>query len=192
MTQERPIRIGVVGIGGIAQHQHIPGYLRCPNVEPAALWDIISMDAGVIDGTEEWESHLEELLAEMRSGRATYAYSEELVDGLLEFIRQIAKSLHAVQKARTWRDTTGLLAGAVDSFMERLVDGFRRVATALGTERQQFAIQGVDVFGKIEELRDIGITNVAEADQPHSHNGIGVIFHDLVSNGPDFLFCAGD
>lgn len=40
MENQNPIRIGIVGVGGIAQHMHIPGYLRCPNVEITALCDI--------------------------------------------------------------------------------------------------------------------------------------------------------
>jgi predicted dehydrogenase len=41
MTGYQPIRIGIVGLGGIARHQHIPGYLRrCENVEITALCDI--------------------------------------------------------------------------------------------------------------------------------------------------------
>jgi predicted dehydrogenase len=41
MTETRQIRIGIVGVGGIAQNQHIPGYLRrCQDVEIVALCDI--------------------------------------------------------------------------------------------------------------------------------------------------------
>jgi len=40
MTKQRTIRVGVVGVGGIAQSQHIPGYLRCQDVEIAALCDV--------------------------------------------------------------------------------------------------------------------------------------------------------
>ncbi|MCB0109371.1 MAG: Gfo/Idh/MocA family oxidoreductase, partial [Caldilineaceae bacterium] len=34
------IRVGLVGCGGIAQSQHLPGYLRTENVEIAALCDV--------------------------------------------------------------------------------------------------------------------------------------------------------
>lgn len=37
---KRNIRVGIVGCGGIAQSQHIPGYLRTENVEIAALCDV--------------------------------------------------------------------------------------------------------------------------------------------------------
>ncbi|MEZ4713939.1 MAG: Gfo/Idh/MocA family oxidoreductase [Caldilineaceae bacterium] len=37
---EKTIRVGVVGCGGIAQSQHIPGYVRTANVEVAALCDV--------------------------------------------------------------------------------------------------------------------------------------------------------
>ncbi len=41
MEKTQRIRVGIVGVGGIAQHQHIPGYLRrCENVEIAALCDV--------------------------------------------------------------------------------------------------------------------------------------------------------
>ncbi|MBV7334346.1 Gfo/Idh/MocA family oxidoreductase [Chloroflexi bacterium TSY] len=40
MKGQETIRVGVVGSGGIAQNQHIPGYLRCENVEITALCDI--------------------------------------------------------------------------------------------------------------------------------------------------------
>ncbi|MCB0060645.1 MAG: Gfo/Idh/MocA family oxidoreductase [Caldilineaceae bacterium] len=37
---QQTIRVGIVGCGGIAQGQHIPGYLRTANVEIAALCDV--------------------------------------------------------------------------------------------------------------------------------------------------------
>lgn len=41
MNNREAIRIGIVGIGGIAQYQHIPGYLRqCEGVEITALCDV--------------------------------------------------------------------------------------------------------------------------------------------------------
>jgi predicted dehydrogenase len=36
----RKIHVGIVGVGGIAQHQHLPGYFRCEDVEITALCDI--------------------------------------------------------------------------------------------------------------------------------------------------------
>lgn len=36
----RPLRVGIVGLGGIARGQHIPGYHLCPDVEIAALCDV--------------------------------------------------------------------------------------------------------------------------------------------------------
>lgn len=40
MTEPVPLRVGLVGIGGIARGQHIPGYALCENVEIAALCDV--------------------------------------------------------------------------------------------------------------------------------------------------------
>ncbi|MEZ4677576.1 MAG: Gfo/Idh/MocA family oxidoreductase [Caldilineaceae bacterium] len=37
---KKKIRVGIVGCGGIAQSQHIPGYLRTENVEIVALCDV--------------------------------------------------------------------------------------------------------------------------------------------------------
>lgn len=39
MTDHAPIRVGIVGLGGIARGQHIPGYALCENVELAAFCD---------------------------------------------------------------------------------------------------------------------------------------------------------
>jgi predicted dehydrogenase len=39
MTRSRKIRVGLVGLGGIARGQHIPGYKLCDNVELAAFCD---------------------------------------------------------------------------------------------------------------------------------------------------------
>lgn len=40
MVQPAPLRVGLVGLGGIARSQHIPGYALCENVEIAALCDV--------------------------------------------------------------------------------------------------------------------------------------------------------
>jgi len=39
MTVDK-VRVGIVGLGGIARGQHIPGYLLCENVELAAFCDL--------------------------------------------------------------------------------------------------------------------------------------------------------
>lgn len=40
MTQSETLRVGLVGLGGIARGQHLPGYLLCDNVELAAFCDV--------------------------------------------------------------------------------------------------------------------------------------------------------
>lgn len=40
MASTDPIRVGIVGLGGIARAQHVPGYLMCDGVEIAALCDL--------------------------------------------------------------------------------------------------------------------------------------------------------
>jgi predicted dehydrogenase len=40
MTQPKTVRVGLVGLGGIARGQHIPGYKLCDNVELAAFCDV--------------------------------------------------------------------------------------------------------------------------------------------------------
>lgn len=40
MKPQETIQVGLVGSGGIAQNQHIPGYLRCENIKIAALSDV--------------------------------------------------------------------------------------------------------------------------------------------------------
>ena len=40
MAGAEPIRVGIVGLGGIARAQHVPGYLMCDGVEIAALCDL--------------------------------------------------------------------------------------------------------------------------------------------------------
>jgi predicted dehydrogenase len=40
MTQPKTLRVGLVGLGGIARGQHLPGYLLCDNVELAAFCDV--------------------------------------------------------------------------------------------------------------------------------------------------------
>ncbi|MCB0124204.1 MAG: Gfo/Idh/MocA family oxidoreductase [Caldilineaceae bacterium] len=60
------IRVGLVGCGGIAQSQHLPGYLRTENVEIAALCDV---NATLLHRVAEqysvtaWYSDYRELLA---------------------------------------------------------------------------------------------------------------------------------
>jgi predicted dehydrogenase len=36
----KPLRVGIVGTGGIAVNHHVPNFLRCPNVEVVAACDI--------------------------------------------------------------------------------------------------------------------------------------------------------
>jgi len=40
VSKDRKIRVGIVGAGGIATGQHIPGYLKCDSVEVLAVCDI--------------------------------------------------------------------------------------------------------------------------------------------------------
>jgi predicted dehydrogenase len=40
MTEEKTIRVGIIGVGGIARGQHIPGYLLSDDVEILALCDV--------------------------------------------------------------------------------------------------------------------------------------------------------
>ena len=35
----RPLRVGVIGAGGIARHQHIPSYNRCDGIDIVAVCD---------------------------------------------------------------------------------------------------------------------------------------------------------
>ena len=46
MTDAKTIRVGLVGLGGIARGQHIPGYELCDNVELAAFCDV---DEGTLE-----------------------------------------------------------------------------------------------------------------------------------------------
>jgi predicted dehydrogenase len=63
MKETKSIRIGIVGVGGIARYQHIPGYLRrCENVEIGALCDLdderlksVSEEYGISTCTTDYE-----------------------------------------------------------------------------------------------------------------------------------------
>jgi ATP-dependent helicase/DNAse subunit B len=79
----------------------------------AALWDLISMDAGIVEGQDEWESHLEELLKELKAGRRSGPYKAEDVNELLSFVRRLAKSLGAIQRSVSWADIAKHLTTAL-------------------------------------------------------------------------------
>lgn len=40
MASPETLRVGIIGVGGIAQHYHIPSYLACENVEVVAACDV--------------------------------------------------------------------------------------------------------------------------------------------------------
>ena len=66
MTDKGRLRVGVVGVGGIARGQHIPGYLRCSNVELAMFCDANEaslQDAGKRYGVSNLTTDYRELVA---------------------------------------------------------------------------------------------------------------------------------
>lgn len=61
MTEQTPLRVGIVGLGGIARAQHVPGYLASKHVEIAALCDVnedalqaVGAELGVETLTTDW------------------------------------------------------------------------------------------------------------------------------------------
>lgn len=65
MTHSRTVRVGIVGLGGIARGQHIPGYLLCENVELAAFCDVnkeVLQAAGAAYGVSRLTTDYHELV----------------------------------------------------------------------------------------------------------------------------------
>ncbi len=85
--------------------------------DPAAIWDIVSMDSGIVDGRDGWKTHLAETLIAVRAGGAAQ-YDERDVRSLIEFFQHLERSLSSIQKAKTWSDKAKALAEALTSLIE--------------------------------------------------------------------------
>ncbi|MGC9347608.1 MAG: Gfo/Idh/MocA family protein [Anaerolineae bacterium] len=67
MTERKKLRVGIIGVGGIARGQHIPGYLLCDDVELTAFCDADEdalESAGAQYGVSRLTSDYQELLAD--------------------------------------------------------------------------------------------------------------------------------
>jgi RecB family exonuclease len=94
-------------------------YPKGVDPDPVTLWDIVTMDAGIVEGKEEWEEHLPALLAELKMpGARPKPYTTGTIEALIKFSKHLIKSLAAVEKAPTWTDVVAALIDAYTSLIE--------------------------------------------------------------------------
>jgi ATP-dependent helicase/nuclease subunit B len=91
-----------------------------------SLWDVISMDAGVVGGTDEWlnrlRRHCDDLERERKDpespGRRPSQEKVEAARSLCRFIERLVALLAEVLNGQTWTDKTDALVDAFSSLVE--------------------------------------------------------------------------
>jgi superfamily I DNA/RNA helicase len=87
--------------------------------DPATLWDLVTMDAGIVGGKDDWIERLRDLKAARNlPGSKPRPYTTETIDALSKFARHLIKSLEAVAETATWSDMVTALVAAYASFIE--------------------------------------------------------------------------
>ncbi|MFH1314373.1 MAG: PD-(D/E)XK nuclease family protein [Candidatus Eisenbacteria bacterium] len=99
---------------------------------PAPLWDVISMEAGVVGGADEWLARLKRHCRELREEHDQDDREESTSPGspqsrsriiaaesLCEFIDKVIAGLTAVKDGHTWTDKT---VGLIDAFSNLVED----------------------------------------------------------------------
>lgn len=86
--------------------------------DPVTLWDLVTMDAGIVAGRDDWVERLRDLKAARNlPGARPRPYTPETIDALIKFAGHLIKSLEAVERATTWTDMVAALIAAYASFI---------------------------------------------------------------------------
>ncbi len=93
---------------------------------PVSLWDTISMEAGVVGGTDEWMSRLKHHCSDLEREREGLEPSRrrpsrekiEAAKSFCEFIENVVTLLTAVRDGRTWTEKTAGLIDALSNIVE--------------------------------------------------------------------------
>jgi superfamily I DNA/RNA helicase/RecB family exonuclease len=94
---------------------------------PTSLWDVISMEAGVVGGTDEWLSRLKRHCSDLGQERKESESSRsrpsrektEAARSLCEFIEKVVSLLTTVRDGYTWTQKT---LGLIDAFSKIVED----------------------------------------------------------------------
>jgi ATP-dependent helicase/DNAse subunit B len=94
-------------------------YGKGEDVKPVTLWDLITMDAGIVEGKGEWDSHLGELLKQQEVSQARgRLYTNEAIRALIKFSNHLIKALTSLREATTWSEMVSRLLSAYTSLVE--------------------------------------------------------------------------
>jgi ATP-dependent helicase/nuclease subunit B len=131
-----------------------------------SLWDVISMEAGIVGGADEWLTRLERYCRELDEA---HAESEppagrpprariEAARSLREFMEKVIGCLTAVQDGRTWTEKTSKLieafsdlveddehTGAIKRALEQIEDLDELGTAVSGEEFYRFAAEALNV-----------------------------------------------
>ena len=117
--------------------------------DPVTLWDVVTMDAGIVEGREEWTHHLRDLLAERKKpGAKPRPYTTGTIEALIKFSKHLIKSLSTVESAATWTDMVAALTGAYTSLIEP-------DTTEEAAEETSEVLRAVSQIRKLDELHGL-------------------------------------
>jgi len=149
--------------------------------DPVTLWDVITMDAGIVEGKEEWEEHLRELLAERNMpGARPKPYTTGAIEALIKFSERLIRSLTAVKEAPTWTDMVAALIDAYTSLIqpdtaeEAAKDTFA-VLKAVKQIRNLDELEGKPSVSEIAELVDDILADDTKSEGRFQRNGPEVV-----------------
>jgi RecB family exonuclease len=89
------------------------------SIRPVTLWDLITIDAGIVAGEDEWKTHLAELLRQREGAdAATVPYSIEDIRAVTRFSDCLIKALTSIRRSAKWPDMVSTLISAYTSLVE--------------------------------------------------------------------------
>jgi superfamily I DNA/RNA helicase/CRISPR/Cas system-associated exonuclease Cas4 (RecB family) len=142
---------------------------------PVALWDLVSIDAGILEGEDQWTAHLTELLKQRKeAGARTRPYTTDAIESLIGFADHLIESLTSVKLARTWSGMIESLIAAYTSLV-RTDEHTPQVVAAL---RQISQLDNLDVepsIGNLLGLIERTMGETLSSDGRFQRNGPAVV-----------------
>jgi len=85
-------------------------------------WDLLTIEAGIVAGPEEWAGRLAELKARAGDGDGEHALPLHELPYLTAFVRELIKARDAVPASGAWADVVGALLGAYERLIKSSAD----------------------------------------------------------------------
>jgi RecB family exonuclease len=141
-----------------------------PGNRPAA-WDVISMEAGIVGGIEDWEQRLNRLLIENREydesergWHRTVPGGADAIGSLMSFVKTLACILTPVSKEPTWDGKVSAAEAALRTLVEDDIETERpasknkreRDDTWIATNWTEEVVSAVRALGGLDDLLDPG------------------------------------